>query len=64
MKVFVAGATGAIGRSLVPRLVEAGHEVTTITRSKERLGTADCSGIEPTCKRSALSRQLLVLAES
>jgi nucleoside-diphosphate-sugar epimerase len=27
MKVFVAGATGAIGKQLVPRLVAAGHEV-------------------------------------
>jgi nucleoside-diphosphate-sugar epimerase len=27
MRVFVAGATGAIGRQLVPRLVAAGHEV-------------------------------------
>ena len=27
MKVFVAGATGALGKQLVPRLVAAGHEV-------------------------------------
>jgi nucleoside-diphosphate-sugar epimerase len=33
MKVFVAGATGAIGRQLVPRLVAAGHEVHGMTRS-------------------------------
>jgi nucleoside-diphosphate-sugar epimerase len=33
MKVLVAGATGAIGRQLVPRLVAAGHEVTGMTRS-------------------------------
>jgi nucleoside-diphosphate-sugar epimerase len=38
MRVFVAGATGAIGRRLVPQLVEAGHEVTAMTRSKEKLG--------------------------
>lgn len=31
MKVFVAGATGAIGRQLVPRLVGAGHEVYGMT---------------------------------
>jgi nucleoside-diphosphate-sugar epimerase len=36
MKVFVAGASGAIGRSLVPRLVAAGHDVTGTTRSKQR----------------------------
>ncbi len=34
MRVFVAGATGAIGRQLVPRLVAAGHEVTGMTRSE------------------------------
>jgi nucleoside-diphosphate-sugar epimerase len=33
MKVFVAGATGAIGRLLVPMLVDAGHEVHGMTRS-------------------------------
>jgi nucleoside-diphosphate-sugar epimerase len=33
MRVFVAGATGAIGRELVPRLVAAGHEVHGMTRS-------------------------------
>ena len=38
MKVFLAGATGAIGSRLVPQLVEAGHQVTAITRSKEKLG--------------------------
>ncbi len=34
MRVFVAGATGAIGRQLVPRLVAAGHEVHGMTRSR------------------------------
>ena len=33
MRVLVAGATGAIGRQLVPRLVAAGHEVHGMTRS-------------------------------
>jgi 2-alkyl-3-oxoalkanoate reductase len=36
MKVFVAGATGAIGRPLVRQLVAAGHEVTGMTRREER----------------------------
>ena len=36
MRVFVAGAGGAIGRPLVPKLVAAGHEVTGTTRSEER----------------------------
>ena len=34
MRVFVAGASGAIGRPLVPKLVAAGHEVTGMTRSQ------------------------------
>jgi nucleoside-diphosphate-sugar epimerase len=38
MKVFVAGATGAIGRQLVPRLVAAGHEVHGMTRSEDKQG--------------------------
>jgi nucleoside-diphosphate-sugar epimerase len=36
VRVFVAGATGAIGRPLVRMLLEAGHEVTGMTRSEER----------------------------
>jgi 2-alkyl-3-oxoalkanoate reductase len=33
MKIFVAGATGALGRRLVPLLRAAGHEVAGLTRS-------------------------------
>jgi len=36
MRVLVAGATGAMGRPLVRRLVAAGHEVTGTTRREER----------------------------
>jgi nucleoside-diphosphate-sugar epimerase len=38
MRVFVAGATGAIGKQLVPRLVRAGHEVHGMTRSRSKTG--------------------------
>jgi 2-alkyl-3-oxoalkanoate reductase len=37
MRVFVTGASGAIGTRLVPRLVESGHEVTGTTRSREKV---------------------------
>jgi nucleoside-diphosphate-sugar epimerase len=36
MKIFVAGATGTIGRRLVPLLVKAGHDVVGMSRSEER----------------------------
>lgn len=36
MRVFVAGATGAIGQQLVPRLAYAGHEVYGMTRSASK----------------------------
>jgi len=36
MRIFVAGATGAIGKPLVSRLVSEGHEVFGMTRSKEK----------------------------
>jgi nucleoside-diphosphate-sugar epimerase len=36
MRIFVAGATGALGRQLLPKLVEHGHEVTGMTRTPSR----------------------------
>ena len=36
MRVFVAGATGAIGRRLLPHLIANGHHVTATTRSPEK----------------------------
>ena len=36
MRVFVAGATGAVGRQLVPVLTKAGHAVTGMTRTSEK----------------------------
>ena len=47
MRVFLAGATGAIGRRLMPRLIEAGHQVTAITRREERLAGLCELGAEP-----------------
>lgn len=35
MKIFVAGAAGVIGRQLLPKLLEAGHEVVGMTHKEE-----------------------------
>ena len=37
MHVFVVGATGVIGRALLPRLIEADHQVTGLARTPEKL---------------------------
>ncbi|HEX3335654.1 MAG TPA: NAD(P)-dependent oxidoreductase [Jatrophihabitans sp.] len=37
MRIFIAGAGGAIGRRLVPQLVQAGHDVVATTRSTAKL---------------------------
>jgi nucleoside-diphosphate-sugar epimerase len=44
MRVLVAGASGAIGRPLVPKLVAAGHEVTGMTRSEARAEAVRAAG--------------------
>jgi nucleoside-diphosphate-sugar epimerase len=36
MKIFVAGATGALGRTLLPQLVAGGHEVVGLTRTASK----------------------------
>ncbi|KRE55338.1 NAD(P)-dependent oxidoreductase [Phycicoccus sp. Soil748] len=47
MRVFVAGATGAIGRQLVPRLVRAGHEVVAMTRDVAKQDALAALGAKP-----------------
>lgn len=44
MRIFLAGASGAIGRRVVPMLLDQGHEVVGLTRSKESAGTIDALG--------------------
>jgi nucleoside-diphosphate-sugar epimerase len=47
MRVFVAGASGAIGRQLVPRLIDAGHEVVGMTHRPEQQAALRTLGAEP-----------------
>jgi len=46
MRVFVAGATGVVGRRLVPQLVARGHHVTATTTSPGKLGTLEQLGAD------------------
>ena len=47
MKIFLAGATGVIGRRIVPLLVECGHTVAGITRSDTNVDALRALGAEP-----------------
>jgi nucleoside-diphosphate-sugar epimerase len=44
MRIFVAGATGAIGRRLVPMLVAGGHAVTGTTRAADKAAAIEAMG--------------------
>ena len=47
MRVFVAGATGAVGRQLVPQLVRGGHHVIATTRTEAKVDALWNLGAEP-----------------
>jgi nucleoside-diphosphate-sugar epimerase len=47
MKILVAGATGAVGRRLVPLLVAGGHHVVATTRTPDKLNNLRSMGAEP-----------------
>ena len=47
MRVFVAGASGAIGSRIVARLIERGHEVIGTARSPEKLERVGAQGATP-----------------
>src|SRR5215211_2616850 len=47
LKVFLAGATGAIGKRLVPKLVDAGHTVVGTTRSAAKRDSMEQVGAKP-----------------
>jgi len=61
MRVFVAGATGALGRHLVPGLVTAGHEVTATTRTPGKVAQLRAAGAEPVVV-DGLDREAVIAA--
>lgn len=46
MRIFIAGATGALGRRLTPLLIRGGHHVTGTTRSTAKIGQLQATGAE------------------
>ena len=61
MRVFVAGATGAVGRHLVPGLVAAGHEVTATTKTPGKVAQLREAGAEPVVV-DGLDREAVIAA--
>ena len=61
MRIFLAGATGAIGTPLVPLLVGAGHDLTATTRSPRKADALRAAGAEPVVL-DALDRDAVVAA--
>lgn len=59
--IFVAGATGVLGRRLVPSLVEAGYAVVGTTRSREKAGRLKAAGADAVVL-DALDRDAVVQA--
>ena len=47
MHIFIAGASGAVGRSLIPLLISSGHTVTGTTRSAAKADALRALGAEP-----------------
>jgi nucleoside-diphosphate-sugar epimerase len=47
VKIFFAGATGVLGRRILPLLVKGGHEVTAMTRSEARVEGLRSAGATP-----------------
>jgi len=61
MRVFVTGATGALGRHLVPGLVAAGHEVIATTRAPGKVAQLRAAGAEPVIL-DGLDREAVIAA--
>ncbi|MFN2490221.1 MAG: NAD-dependent epimerase/dehydratase family protein [Actinomycetota bacterium] len=57
MRIFVAGATGVMGRRLVPALLGAGHEVTGMTRSSAHVPALESVGGQKRSGRRARYRR-------
>lgn len=66
MRIFLAGATGVLGRRIVPLLVARGHQVTALTRAADGAERLRAAGAEPAVAdvydRDALARAVRAAA--
>jgi nucleoside-diphosphate-sugar epimerase len=61
MRIFVAGATGALGRRLLPLLLAGGHQVTAMTRRPAKAAGLRAAGADPVVA-DALDREAVLAA--
>jgi uncharacterized protein YbjT (DUF2867 family) len=61
MRVFVAGSTGAVGKRLVPHLVEHGHEVVALVRDAQKAKALETMGAK-VALADALNKEELTTA--
>src|SRR6185437_8360619 len=59
MKIFLAGATGAIGTRLLPLLVRAGHAVTGTTQHSDKARSIHAAGATPVVLNALDAQQVL-----
>jgi nucleoside-diphosphate-sugar epimerase len=65
MRIFLAGATGVIGRRLIPLLLRAGHSVTGTTRAPdgEKVRELQAAGVQPVVVDAMDDRSCVVAME-
>lgn len=59
MRVFVAGSSGAIGKSLVPHLLENGYEVVALVRTTQKAKEVEAIGAKIARSKHSRYRQRL-----
>lgn len=60
MRVVVAGSTGAIGKVLLPRLVESGHHVVALVRSPQKAKEVEAAGAKAAVANALDNEELTV----
>jgi nucleoside-diphosphate-sugar epimerase len=63
MKIFLAGATGAIGRRLVPMLVAAGHTVTGTTHYPDKMMLIHSAGATPMLMNALNEKEVFAVVQ-